>query len=261
MSALDRLKPPPDLRVFVTAGAGGIGRAIVDAFAEAGAKVAVCDVSEDALAAFSKAHPGAPALPCDVSDGAAVTQTFNEVHHTLGGLDILVNNAGIAGPTQGVDEIAADDWERTLRVNMDGQFHAAHAATPALRESEGAMINISSVAGRLGYAYRTPYAASKWGIVGFTKSLAAELGPDGVRVNAILPGIVAGPRIERVIGDRAKALGVSYAEMEQRYLANVSLRRMVSAEDIASCCLFLASPGGANISGQALSVCGNVERL
>jgi NAD(P)-dependent dehydrogenase (short-subunit alcohol dehydrogenase family) len=133
---------------------------------------------------------------------------------------------------------------------------------PLLRASEaGAILNISSVAGRLGYALRTPYSAAKWGVVGLTASLAKEMGPDGIRVNAILPGVVRGARIESVIRERAVASGVSDAEMEARYLASISLRRMVEPEDVAAMALFLCSPAGANISGQAISVCGNVETI
>lgn len=130
-----------------------------------------------------------------------------------------------------------------------------------LRASAGAIVNIASVAGRLGYGLRTPYPAAKWGIVGLTASLAKEFGPDGVRVNAILPGVVRGARIEGVIRARAEAEAISYAEMEARYLENISLRRMVEPEDVASMALFLCSPAGANISGQAISVCGNVETI
>ena len=120
---------------------------------------------------------------------------------------------------------------------------------------------MASVAGRLGYAFRTPYAAAKWGIIGLTESLAKELGPEGIRVNAILPGIVAGPRMTRVIQARADAAQVDYATMESEFLGKVSLRRMVTAQDVADMVLFLCSPAGRNISGQSLSVCGNVETL
>jgi len=176
--------------------------------------------------------------------------------------DVLVNNAGIAGPTGGVDELSCSDWQDTVNINLNGQFYCARLAVPLLRQSNNAsLICISSVAGRLGYAYRTPYAATKWAIVGLVKSLAIELGPQGIRANALLPGIVEGPRIERVIGDRAQALGVSYADMEQEYINKISLRRMVSAQDVANQALYLCSPLGAGISGQAISVCGNVEYL
>jgi NAD(P)-dependent dehydrogenase (short-subunit alcohol dehydrogenase family) len=173
----------------------------------------------------------------------------------------VVNNAGIAGPTASIEEIDGESWSRTIDINLNGQYRVASRATPLLRESQGLLINMASVAGRLGFAYRTPYAASKWAIVGLTKSLACELGPDGVRVNAILPGIVRGPRIEQVISDRAAKRGISYAEMEQENLSKVSMRRMVEPTDIAAMALFLSAPGGSNISGQALSVCANVETI
>jgi NAD(P)-dependent dehydrogenase (short-subunit alcohol dehydrogenase family) len=147
-------------------------------------------------------------------------------------------------------------------VNITGQFLCVRRAVPLLKQSgDGLIINMSSVAGRLGYAMRTPYAASKWAIIGFTQSLAIELGPSGIRVNAILPGIVEGPRMEKVIRDRAMAQGLAYEEMERRYLSQVSLRRMVSADDVAQMVLFLCSEGGRNISGHSLGVCGNLEFL
>ncbi len=149
-----------------------------------------------------------------------------------------------------------------MDVNLNGQFYCARRAVPLLRDAgEGAMINISSVAGRLGFAHRTPYAATKWAIVGFTKSLAQELGPAGIRVNAILPGTVEGARIDRVIAARAEVEGIGFEDAKRNMLDKVSLRRMVSARDIADMALFLCSPMGRNISGQALSVCGNVETL
>jgi NAD(P)-dependent dehydrogenase (short-subunit alcohol dehydrogenase family) len=257
MTVVESLIPRRGLRVLVTAGANGIGLAIARAFREAGARVHVCDLDEAALAALPEGIAGTRA---DVGVEADVERLFAEAA-ALGGLDVVINNAGIAGPTGAVDEIAAEDWLRTIDINLNGQYFVASRAAAALRESEGLLINLASVAGRLGFAYRTPYAASKWAVVGLTKSLACELGPDGVRVNAILPGIVKGPRIERVIADRAAKRGIPYAEMEQENLAKVSLRRMVEASDIAAMALFLAAPGGRNISGQALSVCGNVESL
>lgn len=249
------------LRVLITAGADGIGRVIADTFIAHGAKVWVCDISGEALKKFSAAHPDARATRADVSQFEDMKNLFTALKEEWGGLDVLVNNAGVAGDTSGVDDIAPESWRRTVDINLNGQFYCAHLAAPLLRESAGEMINISSVAGRLGYAYRTPYSATKWAIVGFTQSLAKELGPDGVRVNAILPGIVRGPRIEKVISARAEALGVSYVQMEAEYLQKISLRRMVEPADVAHAALFLCSPAGVNISGQALSVCGNVETL
>lgn len=250
------------LRVIVSAGAAGIGRSIADTLIEAGAKVAVFDISQAAVDGFSETHPDMIAQVVDVSDRAGVEAFFSEVTGQFGGLDILVNNAGIAGPTAKVEDIDPTAWDATIAVNLTGQFDCARLAAPHLKAlGKGAIINIASVAGRLGYANRTPYAASKWAIVGFTKSLAIEMGPDGVRVNAILPGIVEGPRMDGVIEARAEAMGCSFDEMRGEYLGKISLRRMVSMQDVADMALFLCSPAGRNISGQALSVCGNVETL
>ncbi len=250
------------LRVLITAGAAGIGRAIADTFADQGAKVWVCDISDDALEACRTTRPDYGVVRCDVAEAAQVDNFFDEAIAELGGLDVLVNNAGIAGPTAGVEDIDPADWRRTVDINLNGYFYCARRATPLLKKTgDGAMINISSVAGRLGFAQRTPYAATKWAVVGFTQSLAKELGPDGVRVNAILPGIVEGPRIDRVIAARAEVANVSFEDAEQTMLGHVSLRRKVSAQDVANMALFLCSPLGRNISGQSLSVCGNVETI
>ncbi len=257
MSILNSLVPRQGLKVLVTAGASGIGREIAVAFHEARARVHVCDINEAGLQTLPE---GITSSVADVSQEDQVERVFDDAA-ALGGLDIVVNNAGIAGPTGGIDEIASNDWRQTIDINLNGQYYVASRAASQLRESQGLLINLASVAGRLGFAYRTPYAASKWAVVGLTKSLACELGPDGVRVNAILPGIVSGPRIEQVIRDRAEKRGISYAEMEEENLSKVSMRKMVNASDIAAMALFLAAPGGSNISGQALSVCGNVETL
>jgi NAD(P)-dependent dehydrogenase (short-subunit alcohol dehydrogenase family) len=261
MSLIEQMHPRPGLRVVVTAGASGIGAAITEAFLEAGATVLICDIDASALERFAANHPGVLTILADVSDEAAVETLMSEVKRSLGGLDVLVNNAGISGPTGKIDELKVADIRRTLDIDLMGQFLTVRLAAPLLRESAGAIVNISSVAGRLGYGLRTPYAAAKWAIVGLTASLAKEFGPDGVRVNAILPGVVRGVRIEGVIRARAEAAAISYEEMEARYLANISLRRMVEPQDVAAMALFLCSPAGANISGQAISVCGNVENI
>jgi NAD(P)-dependent dehydrogenase (short-subunit alcohol dehydrogenase family) len=253
---------PPGTRALVTAGASGIGRAVADLLIAHGARVHICDVSEAFLDDFRKAHPEAGATRADVSSEEDVARLFEDVRANLGGLDILVNNAGIAGPTGGVEEIAPADWRRTLDICLTGQFLCTHHAVPMLKAAGGgAIVNMSSAAGRFGYAFRTPYSAAKWGVIGFTQSLAKELGPANIRVNAILPGIVKGPRMEGVIRDRAAQVGVSYEDMEETYLERISLRRMVTAEDVAASVLFLVTPAGANISGQSLGVCGNVESL
>lgn len=251
-----------DLRVLVTAGATGIGRALAETFADAGAKVYTCDVDGDALAAFRAARPAIGGVVADVAVPAQVDAMFDAAAAHLGGLDVLINNAGIAGPTAAVENISIADWDRTIAVDLNGMFYCTRRAVPLLKAAGGgSIINLSSVAGRLGYRLRTPYSAAKWAVVGFTKSLAIELGPSNVRVNAIQPGIVRGARIDRVIKAKSAALGLTEEEFEQELLSAVSLRKMVTAQDIANMALFLATPAGASISGQALSVCGNVEYL
>jgi NAD(P)-dependent dehydrogenase (short-subunit alcohol dehydrogenase family) len=250
------------LRVIVTAGASGIGRAIADTLIANGARVAICDVSDDFLSDFQKAHPKSYATKADVASDDDVAALFAGAGKALGGLDALINNAGIAGPTGRVEEITPAEWRRCIDVCLTGQFLCAHHAVPLIRKTGGgAIVNMSSAAGRFGYAFRTPYSSAKWGIIGFTQSLAKEVGPDNIRVNAILPGIVEGPRMTNVIRARAEQLGIGYEEMETRYLEKVSLRRMVSPQDIAEMVLFLLSPAGRNISGQSLGVDGNVEAL
>jgi NAD(P)-dependent dehydrogenase (short-subunit alcohol dehydrogenase family) len=268
MTVLQMLKPHAGLRVLITGGASGIGLVIARAFIDTGARVHVCDASQQAIDELTESETNRElnritSTLADVSDRDAVERVFADVQRELGGLDVLVNNAGIAGPTGGIDGLDVKAWENTIDVNLNAQFYFARRAVPMLREAKdgGSIIALSSVAGRLGYAFRTPYAATKWAIVGLTKSLAIELGPDNIRVNAIQPGIVKGPRIQRVIAARAKQLELSYEEMEKQYLAKISLRRMTTPEEVAATALFLCSPAGSGISGQAISVCGNVEVL
>lgn len=256
----DRLYPPSGLRVLVTAGASGIGSVIASAFAEAGGKIHICDIDDAALCAFQKALPNAQASKADVADEKQVASLFKIQREKFGGLDVLVNCAGIAGPTAGVEDISEEEWTRAIEVNLNGQYRCLHHAVPMLKESKLAnIICISSIAGRIGVQWRTPYVATKWAIVGIVKSLAIELGPSDIRVNAVLPGIVEGPRMDRVIQARAELEGLDAAAVRAEYLRKISLRRMVTADDVALTCLFLCSPAGKNITGQAISVDGNVE--
>src|SRR5271154_1531460 len=251
-----------DLRVLVTAGASGIGRAISDLLAARGARLHICDVSDDFLANYRAAHRDSSVTKADVASEADVARLFADLTASLGGLDALINNAGVAGPTGGVEDIAPADWRRTIDVCLTGQFLCAHHGVPLLKAAGGgAIVNLSSAAGRFGYAYRTPYSAAKFGVIGLTQSLAKELGPANIRVNAILPGIVEGPRMTGVIAARAKQTGVSYEAMERTYLEKVSMRRMVTASDIAATIAYLLSPAGRNVSGQSIGVDANVETL
>jgi NAD(P)-dependent dehydrogenase (short-subunit alcohol dehydrogenase family) len=184
-----------------------------------------------------------------------------DVTERLGGLDVLVNNVGIAGPTGGVETYADDDVSKAVDINLKSHFYFLKRFVPLLRASKRnpLVIAMSSVAGRLGYAYRTPYSATKWAIVGLVKSLAIELGPEGIRANAILPGAVQGERMDRVIAARAQVLGISFEAMRDEYLKKISLRRMVEVDDVANLALFLASDLARNITGQAISVDANTE--
>jgi NAD(P)-dependent dehydrogenase (short-subunit alcohol dehydrogenase family) len=249
-------------RVLVTAGAAGIGQVIARTFLEHGARVHVCDVDTAALDRLGRETPAIGRTLADVSRVADVERLFGDVARELGGLDVLVNNAGVAGPTAKVEDIRPEDWERCIAVDLNGMFYCTRRAMPMLKAAGGgSIINLSSIAGRLGFALRTPYAAAKWAVVGFSESLAAEAGPDGVRVNCIQPGVVEGERVERVIEAKAKGLGISNDEMRRRLLESVSLRTMVSAQDVANTALFLASEAGRHISGQSISVCGGVRYM
>jgi NAD(P)-dependent dehydrogenase (short-subunit alcohol dehydrogenase family) len=240
------------MRVIVTAGGAGIGRAIAQTFLDAGARVHTCDVDP-------KTKPDTVA---DVAKVAEVEQLFRQALSQLGGLDVLINNAGIAGPTAKVEDVEPADWDRCIAVDLSGMFYCTRQAMPHIkRAGGGSIVNLSSAAGRHGFPQRSPYSAAKWGVVGFTKSLAVEAGPDKVRVNAILPGIVEGERIERVIAAKAKAHGVSQETFRAKFLETTSLQSTVSAQDIASMALFLCTPAGAKITGQALAVDADVRYL
>jgi len=247
------------LRVLVTAGAAGIGLAIARTFRDHGARVHVCDVDDKALAALDKDIHKTRA---DVSSLADVERLFAEVQKSLGGLDVLVNNAGIAGPTGKVEDLRVEDWDRCIAIDLNGMFYCTRKAMPMIKAAGGgSIVNLSSAAGRHGFPQRSPYSAAKWGVVGFTKSLAVEAGPDKVRVNAILPGIVEGERIERVIAAKAKALGVSHEAFRETFLETTSLRSTVTAQDIANMALFVSTQPGCRITGQALAVDGDVRYL
>lgn len=250
------------LRVLVTAGANGIGLAIARAFVREGAKVHVCDVDDAALSALARTDPQIAQTRCDVSDRNSVKHLFDQAIGNLRGLDVLVNNAGVAGPTSKVEDMNPEDWDRCLEVCLTGQFNCARLAVPLLRKSKNAsIVNLSSAAGRLGFPLRTPYSAAKWAVVGFSKSLAAELGPEGIRVNAIQPGIVAGERIDRVMENKARARGISAKAMLDEALSVVSMRTTVTPQQIADTIVFICSERGRTISGQAISVCGDTQML
>ena len=251
------------LRVLVTAGAGGIGLEIARAFVREGARVHICDVDETALAAARQERSRSSRSPSATSPTAPRSPSCSTRRcKTLGGLDCLVNNAGIAGPTGKVEEINPEDWDRCLAIDITGQFNCVRLAVPHLKQSKNASImNLSSQAGKHGFPLRSAYAAAKWGVIGFTKSIAIELGPFGIRVNALLPGLVAGDRIRRVIEAKAQQAGVAFKEQEAAMFRNVSVKDYVTPQQLADMVVYTASPRAKTISGQAISVCGDTNML
>lgn len=242
-------------RVLITAGASGIGREIARAFAANGAKVFVSDIDGKALEALSKEIKGVMTKTCDNSKRSDVEAMIPAAIKALSGLDILVNNAGISGPTAPVEELDPDKWEAVMNVNLNGTFNVTRLAIPHLKKSAaGNIIVMSSLGGRFGYPNRSPYCTSKWGLIGFTKTLALELGAFNIRANAIAPGAVGGDRIEHVLEGRAKAEGKTLEQEKEAAMSVQSLKRFVDPKDIAALCLFLTSDAGKSISGQVLPI-------
>ena len=249
-------------KVIITAGASGIGLETAKTFLRSGAQVAICDIDKNSLEMVKASFPKIFTQVCDVSS-AKDTQDFieNAARH-LGGVDTLVNNAGVGGPTGKIDEITPEDWTKCIEVCLGGQFNCIRSSVVHLKKSNNAsIINLSSAAGRMGFAMRAPYAAAKWGVIGLTKSLAIELGDYNIRVNAVLPGIVAGTRQEAVLKNKAAAKNISYEQVESEALSYSSIKKYVTASDIANQIMFLANETGSMVSGQAISVCGDLKML
>jgi len=248
-------------RVLITAGAAGIGREIVRAFAATGAKIFVCDIDAAALNALASEIAGLKTGVCDVSKRHDIERMVVACVEALGGLDVLVNNAGISGPTAPVEKMDPDEWEKVMQVDLTGTFNVTRCAIPHLKKSQaGVIINMSSVAGRFGYANRSPYCTAKWGIIGFTKTLSIELGEFGIRANAILPGAVDGPRLQRVFEGRAQGSGKPLEEIKKEAMAVQSLKRLVDPRDIAALAVFLASDAAKSISGQMLPIDNDMQQ-
>jgi NAD(P)-dependent dehydrogenase (short-subunit alcohol dehydrogenase family) len=245
---------------MVTAGGGGIGAVIAHTFAVAGARVHTCDISREALDALAERSSTIAGTVVDLGDEAAIVNWCDLALKDLGGVDILVNNAGIAGPTADVEDVSLEDWRQCLAIDLDSHFLTCRAVVPVMKDQRsGSIINMSSTAGQVGYGRRTPYAAAKWAVIGFTKSLAIEVGPYGVRANAICPGAVRGERMGRVIAAEAAARGLSEAEVEAEYASSQSIARFVDPQEIADMAYFLASPESRMVSGQAIAVDGHTE--
>ena len=248
--------------VLISGAASGIGRKVAEAFLSQGANVHICDSSADMIAEFVAANPTATATQADVSNVADVDRVFADLKQQYGTLNTLINNAGIAGPTATVDNIDPADWDQCIAVDLSSAFYMTRRAVPLLKAAgRGSIVNVASTAGLLGVPMRSPYAASKWGLIGLTKTWAMELGPDNIRVNAVCPGCVSGPRIEGVIDADAKKRGIPREEIRNVYLRQSSMRSFASPEEIADAVLFLASNKASRISGQAIAIDGHTETL
>ncbi len=247
---------------LITAGAAGIGHAIATAFAAAGARVHVADIDEQAIAKLNADHPDILTSAADVADEDAVARVFHRHDERFGGMEILVNCAGIAGPTALLEDIEPSHWRRCVAVNLEATFLCCRKAIPVMRRAgAGCIINISSTAGWHGYPLRTPYVAAKWGVIGLTKSIAMELGPAGIRANAICPGSIDGDRMERVIAAEAARKNLGEEQVRENYTRGVSLRTFITARDIADAALFIASPAASKITGQVINVDGHLENF
>ncbi len=246
---------------LITAGAAGIGLAIAKRLHSEGIKVIAVDKDSNAIESMMAENPDFNPMLADVSLAIEVERIFQEIQSTCKRLDIVVNNVGISGPTAMVEDTDIEQWEKTLQVNLDSAFYVTRLAAPMLKERQGLIINIASVAGLFGCPLRSAYVASKWALVGLTKSWAMEMGEAKVRVNAICPGSVAGPRIDRVIDSDAHERDRSTEEIRDIYRKQSSLGCFAQAIDIANMAWFLCSDDAKHISGQALAIDGNTETL
>lgn len=246
-------------RIIISAAADGIGKVIAEAYLKIGAKVAICDINEDKINAFKKSHPGALAEVCDVGNDDDLSAWLDRSLEFLGGCDTLVNNAGIAGPTAPIEKVSPDEVRAVLNIGLVAQFHCIAKVLPGMKaQKSGLIVNMSSVGGLHAFPNRTPYSAAKRGVLGLTESLAAEVGPDNIRVNSICPGAISGERQERVIASRAEAEQRSVEEVRKDVLSANSMRTFIPPEDIAGCVLYLDSPVGVRISGQVISIDGHI---
>jgi NAD(P)-dependent dehydrogenase (short-subunit alcohol dehydrogenase family) len=251
-----------DQVVLVTAGASGIGLCMAESYLKEGCKVHICDIDEGNLTKFLSDHPTASGTITDISQAQQVAEMFSDIEQRYGKLDILVNNAGIAGPTAAVEDININDWDKTIAVDLNGPFYVTNKAVPLLKKAGGgSIINIASNAALFGFPLRSAYTAAKWAIIGLTKTWAMELGPHNIRVNALCPCSVNGPRIEQVIEKDAQERGVSNDEIRTVYQRQSSMRLFVDAQDVANMAIFLSSDLGKTVSGQSIAVDGHTEGL
>jgi meso-butanediol dehydrogenase / (S,S)-butanediol dehydrogenase / diacetyl reductase len=244
---------------LVTGASQGIGKCIAQKLGDAGATLAIAALENEALQKSTGEYQarGFPfkAYGVDLSNDAQIQSLALAVVKDLGPVDILINNAGIGGPTAPAHEVDPQDWDRTLEINLRAPFLLSRSVIPSMiARKSGKIINMSSIAGKMAYPLRTPYAASKWGLVGLTLTLAQELGPHNIQVNAICPGPTQTELIESVIRARAAATGTDFETMSKDYVRATALKRMVQPEEVADLALFLASPQSDAITGQAIDI-------
>ena len=252
-------------KIIISAGASGIGWATAKVCLSKGAIVYICDIDIKSLKKTQK-HPlnnkRLFSFECDASDEYEVSDLFNKIRKKTKKIDALINNVGVAGPTGTLEKLSSDDWEKTLKINVISHFYFTKQSIPMLKKNKsGSIINISSGAGIMGFPLRSPYAASKWAVIGVTKTLAMELGKYKIRVNAICPGTIKGDRMVRVIRDKAKFLKVSKKIIEKDFVSMASMNCWIYEEDIGKMCSFLISSEGERISGQTIPIDGNATRL
>ena len=252
-------------KIIISAGASGIGWATAKICLSKGAIVYLCDIDNKSLNRINK-HPLTNkrlfSYECDASDEDEVSNFFNQIRKKTNKIDALINNVGVAGPTGTIERLKSDDWEQIFKINVISHFYFSKLSIPLLKKNKGgSIINISSGAGIMGFPLRSPYTASKWAIVGVTKTLAMELGKFKIRVNAICPGTIKGNRMVRVIRDKAKFLNVSKKKVEKEFVSMASMNCWIYEEDIGKMCSFLIAKDGERISGQAISVDGNATRM
>jgi len=247
-------------RVLVTGAGDSVGREIAERFLKRGDKVHICDVREEAVKATLAANPGMSGSVVDVGKRVEVDRLFADLRTAMGDVSILVNVVGIAGPRASIEDIDEDEWERTIGVNLNGLFYCMKRAIPMLKANGGgSIINFSTCSTRTRLPFRAPYIASKYGVEGLTLNAARELGPFGIRCNAILPGIINNQRFNFIVSRNSTATGRSAADIEADYLKYVSLRTKVELRELADTVLFLASDTGKKITGELMAVSGNME--
>ena len=244
-------------KVLITAGASGIGKAMAESFSCNGYEVWIIDIDKKAVKECPIMWKSSI---LDVRDEKAVSQLFEEIKSSWGGLDVLCANAGIKGPTESVENISLKEWKECLDINLDGIFLFAKYVSPILKnQKSGSIIITSSTAGLHGFTHRSPYVTSKWGVIGLMKTLAIELGPYNVRVNAICPGSVEGDRLERVVEGEILAKGMTKDEIYRAYTEGTSMKKLIKASDIADMAVFLSGDNSLLVSGQVIAVDGNTE--